>query len=253
MTKNILKILVIFILGALGGVWAQASLLPYLAEKPSFQNFQFVKDFKEKEVIVHPRTEITVQENVALSGAIEKAEKVVIGVKTETPEGKILEGSGLAITSDGLIVTLADLIPRGSAFYFYVDKKWPAYQVLKRENNLALVKVGDGDVVSLSTTGFADPEKLKLGERVFLIGLEFKEVKNATGTSSLLTPSKIVNEGIISAINEDSIQTNIFEESNLAGSPLFNIEGNVVGLTIIDGTGRVSAIPVTKIRQFIGF
>jgi S1-C subfamily serine protease len=250
MARNILKILLIFVLGALGGVWTQIYLLPYLAGLSYFQDFQFVKNLKEREMIVNPRTEITVQENVALQGAVERVEKVVIGVKTRTKEGEILKGSGLIVTSDGLLVTLADLVPRGSNFFFYVDDQWPAYQILKRdlENNLALVKIKGG---ALPTTGFADLEKTKLGERVFLMGTVFKE--NSTGTDSfLLPPEYIVNKGIIKSFNKDLIQTNILEDLNISGSPLFDIGGNVVGLNTVDEEGRVSAIPATKIRQFIG-
>jgi hypothetical protein len=66
-------------------------------------------------------------------------------------------------------------------------------------------------------------------------------------------PQKIVNEGIIRSFNENSIETNIFEKNNLNGSSLFDIEGNVLGLSLIDGEGRVVAIPISIIRNFIGF
>jgi len=38
----------------------------------------------------------------------------------------------------------------------------------------------------------------------------------------------------------------------LAGSPLFNIQGEVLGLNFIDSEGRVSSVPVSKIKSFIG-
>ena len=241
MTKNILKILLIFTLGALGGIWAQISLLPFLTDCSYFQNFQFVKNIREKVVLISPRTEVTVQENIALRMAVEKVEKVVVGVKTKTLDGEILKGSGLVVTSDGLIVTLADLVPRGSSFYFYVDDQWPAFQILKRdlENNLALVKIEDG---GLGTCSFADLGRIKLGERVFLVGMDF----------STSTPQKIVNEGIISFFDKDSIQTNILEKQETSGSPLFDIGGNVLGLNIVAQNGKISTIPIAKIRIFIG-
>jgi len=230
-------------LGALGGLWTQLYLLPYLVGLDYFQDFQFVEMLKNREMVVYPKTEttITVQENVALQSAVERVEKVVLGVKTKTQKGEILTGSGLIVTSDGLLVTLADLVPRGSDFYFYVDGEWPAYQILKRdlENNLALVKIEKG---SLSTAGFADLKKTKLGERVFLVGTVFDE----GGVEY------IVNEGIIKSFQEGSVQTNIFEDSNISGSPLFDISGSVVGLNIINKEGNVSAVPANIIREFIG-
>ena len=238
MARNVLKIIGIFILGIVGGIFADQILWPYFIERPLFHQYRL----EQSPVYVTERKEITIQENIALKNAIEKVEKAVIGVKTETKDGKILEGSGLILTSDGLMITLANLVPRGSDFSFFVDGKRASYQILKRdlENNLALVKIEE---VNLPTVGFVNLEKIKLGERVFLVGTVFEgtEIK------------KTVNEGIIRSFDEDLIETNMFEKNNLAGSPLFNIEGNILGLNIIDKEGRITAIPVSKIKLFSGF
>lgn len=240
MSKNIFKILAVFILGTAGGIFADQILWPYFIERPLFLKYKL----DQTPVYVTERKEITnyIQENVALREAVEKVAKTAVGVKTKTKEGGIIEGSGLIVTNDGFLVTLAELLPQGSDFAFYINGGWPEYQVLKRDlkNNLALVKV---ESQGLHTAGFADLEKIKIGERVFLQGFDF----------SSTTPKLMVNEGIVKILGKDLIQTNIFEKSILNGSPLFNIEGNVVGLSFVDAQGKVSAIPVAKIRQFIGF
>jgi len=240
MSKNILKFLAVFIIGTVGGIFSDQILWPYFIERPLFLKYKL----EQTPVYVTEKKETTtyIQENIALREAAEKAAKTVVGVKTKTKEGGILAGSGLMVTNDGFLVTLAELLPQGSDFAFYVDEKWPEYQVLKRDlkNNLALVKVDGG---GLHTAGFADFEKIKLGERVFLFGFDF----------STTTQKLMVNEGIIKFFDNNLIQTNIFETSAVNGSPLFNIEGNVVGLSMVAGDGKVSAIPVSKIRQFMGF
>ncbi|MBI2626478.1 MAG: trypsin-like peptidase domain-containing protein [Candidatus Nealsonbacteria bacterium] len=240
MTKNILKILAIFIIGTIGGIFADQILWPYFVERPLFLKYKL----EQTPVYVTERKEVTnyIQENVALKEAAGKAAKTIVGVKTETNEGNILRGSGLVVSNDGFFVTLADLVPQGSDFAFYVGDKWPEYQILKRDlkSNLALVKV---DGAGLATAGFADLEKIKIGERVFLSGFDF----------SSTTPQMAVNEGIIKIFDKNLIQTNIFDAVSLNGSPLFDIEGNVIGLSIVGSSGQVSAIPAAKIRQFIGF
>lgn len=239
---NILKIIGIFILGIVGGIFANQILWPYFVERPLLYQYQLERN----PVYVTERKEVFIQENVALKKAVEKVEKAVVGVRTETGtasgSGKILEGSGLIVTSDGLLVTLAELVPQGSAFSFFIDGKQTSFQVLKRDlkENLVLIKVGE---TNLPTVSFANLEKMKLGERVFLVGVVFKEGE----------PSKIVNEGIVKTFNEVQIETNIFENETLSGSPLFNIEGEVLGLNIIDSEGKVITIPISKIKQFIGF
>ena len=238
MVKNVFKIIGVFILGIFGGIFADQILWPYFVERPLFYQYRL----EQSPVYLTERKEITIQENMALRNAIEKVEKTVIGVRTETQAKKIIEGSGLIITSDGLVVTLAELVPQGSNFSFFVEGQSANFQILKRDlkENLALVKI---EKSNLPIVSFANLEKLKLGERVFLVGVIFEKEEL----------SKIVNEGIIKSFGEDFIKTNIFENYLLKGSPLFNIEGEVLGLNTIDKEGKVIAILISKIKTFAGF
>lgn len=237
MSKNILKIVAVFIIGTVGGIFADQIFWPYFIEKPFFYEYRLEKN----PVYLTESKEIIIQENTALVEAVEKAEKTVVAVRTRTKAGQVLQGSGLVVTSDGLMVTLAELVPQGSDFNFLIDNSPVLFQVLKRDlnENLALVKISDA---VLTTTSFARSDKLKKGERVFLIGAVFEE-----GITL-----KSVNEGIIKSFDENLIQTNIFEDDSMAGSPLFNIEGDALGINTVDSQGRVSAISITKIKQFIG-
>lgn len=220
-----------------GGIFATQILWPYFVERPFFYN-----QLPQNSPNVTDGKEIIIQENVALQNTIVKVEKAVVGIITKTKSGQTITGSGLIVTSDGLMVTLAELLPQGENFTFFVDGKVLNYQVLKRDlkNNLALVKI-EGE--NLTTVSFANLEELKLGERIFLVGIIFDKE----------TPLKIVNEGIVKFFNNDYIRTNIFEKKTLSGSPLFNIKGELVGLNTIDSEGKVTAISITKIRDFIKF
>ena len=238
MLKNIFKILAIFIIGMVGGIFADQIFWPYFVERPLFYQYRL----EQSPVYVTERKEVYIQENVVLKNAIEKVEKVVVGVRTETKAGKILEGSGLILTADGLVITLAELVPSGSTFNFFVEGESVSFQILKRDSkeNLALIKL---EKTNLPTVGFANLEKLKLGERVFLVGIIFNKQKIAS-------PGLVVNEGIIKNFDENKIETNIFEKETISGSPLFDIEGNILGLNIIDKDGKVIAIPNSQIRAF---
>ncbi len=226
MKKTIFKILVIFLIGIGGGIFANHVLWPYFAERP---------------VYITEKKEITIQENTALKNAIEKVERTVVGIETKTKK-EILYGSGLILTSDGLVVTLADLVPKDANVSLFLDGKSIPFLILKRDlnNNLALIEV---EKDNLPTVGFAAFEKIKLGERVFLVGATFEETE----------VKKETNEGIVKYFDKDSIRTNIFERASLSGSPLFNIEGEVLGLNTVDSLGRVISIPVTELKTFAGF
>ncbi len=241
--KTFLKIIAVFIIGIAGGIFAEQILWPYLSKNPFFSQYLSpVSNPAQLPSKVVEKREIIIEENTALQDAVEKVERVVVGIKTKTRTGKTIYGSGLIVTSDGLVITLAELVPQGESFAFFIDGETPKYQILKRDlkNNLALVKIEGAD---FQTCGFADFGKTRLGERVFLLGTVFQEVNR---------PSKTVNEGIVKFFNDEYIQTNIFEKNNLRGSPLFNIRGELIGLNTIDEEERVFSIPITKIRDFIG-
>ncbi len=234
MLKKILKIIGIFILGIFGGIFADQILWPYFVERPLFYQYRL----EPNPIYINKTEKIIIQENIALKNAIEKVEKTALGVRTENKKGKFLEGSGLILTSDGLSVTLADLVPKGGNFNFFFEGKKVKAQILKRDlkENLALIKIGENN---LPTSGFGNLDKIKLGERVFLVETIFEKEK----------PKKMANEGIIKYLDENSIQTNIFEKK-AAGSPLFDIEGNALGLNQVNENGEVVAIPISKLRKF---
>lgn len=228
MTKKIAKVIIIFLVGAVGGIFADQIICPYFWEQPA--------------VRVIEKSETIIQENTALEEAVGKVEKTVISILTKTKSGKSLTGSGIIVSSDGLVITLAELLPQGGIFAFFIGDEAQKYQVLKRDlkNNLALVELEKRD---LPTVGFADSNNLKLGEKVFLVGSFLDKTSFR----------KTVNEGIIRFISQDYFQTNILEKSALIGSPLFDIKGELLGLSIIGIDGNVSAIPASKVRNFLGF
>lgn len=227
-----LQLLMVFVVGMVGGIFGNQIIWPYLVGSQYQQ--------KENPVYVTETKEIFIQENTALREAVEDIKDTVIGVVTQTSQGTI-KGSGMILTADGLAVTLADLIPQGGSYEFFVGQESVEFNILKRDNknNLALIKLQKED---LPTAGFVDLERMRLGERIFLIGsfLQGDQIK------------KMTNQGIIKYIDEDFVYTSMFETTNLKGSCLFNIERKFVGLNTVDYWGRVSTVPVDKIRAFAG-
>jgi len=233
--KEIFKIIAIFIIGMVGGIFADQIFWPYFVERPLFYQYRLEKT----PIYVTERKEVHIQENLALTDSIEKVKDSVVFVRSKSKAGKILEGSGLVLTSDGLILTLADLVPQNYEVKIFLEGKEFIPKVLQRKNDLALLKIEEKN---LKTISFVEFEKIKLGERVFLLGV----------VSENNLQKMVVNEGIIKTFDENLIQTNIVEDKNLQGSSLFNIEGQLMGLNQIDKTGVVSAISTKIIRESFG-
>ena len=241
MRVNILGLLLVFILGAGGGMWAQAVLLPYMASQSGFQDMQFVKDWNARTLVVSPVSEIVVNEGEALVASFERTKNVVVGVKS-TSGANVIAGSGLVVTSDGLIVTLASIVPTGYVTNIYLNEDADAVlaRVIKRDvlNNLALLKIENG---GLPTRGFGNGNDTRLGSRIFLSGFIFVQGE----------PQRFVDQGIITATGESVFQTTM-DRSITTGFPVFDIEGKVLGLGFNKGD-RISVFSASLLREFLGF
>lgn len=238
MASKILISLLVFCLGAAGGIWAQAFLLPAMAANPAFQNWQFLKDWSARVQVVAPVHEIYVRENEAVERAVQKGKGTVVAVES----GSGRKGSGLVYTSDGLVVTTSYLVPQGYRVTVYPENQDPLQaQVLKRDatNNLALLKIEE---TGLQTSGFVSNGGVSLGARVVLVAklVDGEEV------------SLFVNQGSIKQIQEDRMITSILERTGVDGAPLFDVEGRVVGLADSDFQGNIFAVPASTLRSFLG-
>ena len=82
MMKRFFFFLLSFCFGILGGIWAQAFLLPGLASSPAFKNLQFIKDWNAKVQVVSPVQEIVIRENEGLERLVKRLDKVVVGLES---------------------------------------------------------------------------------------------------------------------------------------------------------------------------
>jgi hypothetical protein len=233
MNKGVLKTILLFLATAITAVFADQVLFPYFVEAPLLYKYKL----DQNQIYVSEKVQTTIQENKALKEAVGKAIKVVVFIKSATAKGAVIEESGLILTSDGLVAALSDLMPAGAKTEIFIDGQTAAFEVLKRDKagNLALIKV---DKSNLATGGFFPIADLRLGERIFLL------------SGSLEKP--IVNEGIVRSVGANLIETNIIENSEAAGSPVFDIEGNILGLSQVSKDGRVTVLSVAKIKELSG-
>lgn len=137
-------------------------------------------------------------------------------------------GSGFVISEDGYILTNHHVIENADNIYVrLIDRREYTAEVVGTDarSDLALLKV---DAEDLPYLRFADSDSVKVGQWVLAIGSPFG-----------LDYS--VSSGIISAIgrsipgpNNDTyvpfIQTDVAINPGNSGGPLFNLEGDVVGI-----------------------
>jgi len=174
-------------------------------------------------------------------------------VQVRTPGGL---GSGFFLNEEGYLITNFHVIEGETqiGIEVYHQKNGQLERKVYRQirivamnkfQDLALLKVEDKDAAKFAWVPLGDSDVLAVGERVFAIG-------------SPLGLERTVTEGIVSTKTrqvqgELYIQTTAQINPGNSGGPLFNLKGEVTGVTNMKvfGEGLGFAIPVENVKYFL--
>jgi serine protease Do len=175
-------------------------------------------------------------------------------VQVRTPGGL---GSGFFINEDGFLMTNFHVIEGETQISVEVyhqrngqlerrTYKQVRIVAMNKFADLALLKIEDQDAPKFKYVQIGSADALAVGERVFAIG-------------SPLGLERTVTEGILSTKTRQLggdlyMQTTAQINPGNSGGPLFNLNGEVVGVTnmkITSGEGLGFAIPAEMVRQFL--
>ncbi|HVV00545.1 MAG TPA: trypsin-like peptidase domain-containing protein [Verrucomicrobiae bacterium] len=175
-------------------------------------------------------------------------------VQVRTPSGL---GSGFIINEDGFLMTNFHVIEGETqiSVEVYHQRNGVLYRKTYRQvriiainkfEDLALLKIEDKDAPKFKYVLMGNSDSMAVGERVFAIG-------------SPLGLERTVTEGILSTKTRELggelyLQTTAQINPGNSGGPLFNMSGEVIGITnmkITFGEGLGFAIPVEAVKFFL--
>ena len=175
-------------------------------------------------------------------------------VQVRTPGGL---GSGFILNDEGYLITNFHVIEGETQISIEVyhqrngQLERRAYKqvrivAMNKFQDLALLKIEDAGMPRFARVLLGDADALAVGERVFAIG-------------SPLGLERTVTEGIVSTKTrvvqgELYLQTTAQINPGNSGGPLFNLRGEVVGVTNMKftfGEGLGFAIPVEAVKHFL--
>jgi len=171
----------------------------------------------------------------------------------ETPQKDYVQrslGSGVIIDREGYILTNNHVIEGASEILVRLstEKEFEA-EVIGRDpkTDLALIKIKSGQDLPVEELG--DSDKLEIGEWVMAIG-------NPFGLSQTVTVGIVSAKGRVigSGPYDDYIQTDASINPGNSGGPLFNMNGEVVGINtaiVATGHGIGFAIPINVAKEII--
>lgn len=160
------------------------------------------------------------------------------------------QGSGVVISSDGYIVTNNHVVSGADAVRvtFNDGKEYVARVIgTDPQTDLALVKVESP--APLPTAVLGDSDRLEVGDWVMAIG-------NPFGLDATVTVGVLSGKGryIGAGMYDDFLQTDASINPGNSGGPLFNTDGQIVGINtaiIPNGQGIGFSIPANMVRSII--
>jgi S1-C subfamily serine protease len=149
------------------------------------------------------------------------------------PEGSFVSGSGFFISTGGIIATNAHVVEKAKNIEISIVNEIGNFtykaKVLLADssNDVALLQIDDVNFRVLSTLPYGFTERADTGEKVFTIGYPLNDIMGSNFK---------VTDGIISAISGIAddvryLQISVPLQPGNSGGPLFNKEGNIIGLT----------------------
>jgi serine protease Do len=134
-------------------------------------------------------------------------------------------GSGFIVSADGYILTNAHVVDAADEILVRLtDKRELKARVIgaDKRSDVALIKI---EATSLPTVRFGDPNVLKVGEWVVAIGSPFGFDNSVTAGIVSAKGRSLPQENYV-----PFIQTDVAVNPGNSGGPLFNLQGEVVGI-----------------------
>jgi serine protease Do len=175
-------------------------------------------------------------------------------VKVSSPAGM---GSGFFINEDGYLITNYHVIEKETRIEVtmfrkaedgFEKKKFTKVKIeaINPFVDLALLKVDDLEDTKVKFAYLGEIDEIKVGENVFAIGNPLGLER--TVTDGLISTKNRAFEGLV------YVQTNADINPGNSGGPLFNLAGEVIGVTnmgYIFFGGLGFAIPVNYLKHFL--
>lgn len=271
--KKLGKIIVlvggIFILGGIGGVFFDQSILPMIKTNRYLSEIDFLQKTAENVTVINKTEQITIEENDSIAEVASRPATSVVSIislanKDEFQKNSFnrldtseKSGSGIIATSDGVIVTYRNAILEENANYFvflYDGNRYNAQLMgIDEFTNLAYLKI---DASNLPVIAFANSNDYKAGKKLIAIGNSFGEYQTRYSSGLLSNVNKTFNlsgKSVSSTEKAEGImETDFVGKQEYLGGPVIGFNGElvgIVGMVIIDNEEKYFEIPSNMVKQ----
>jgi S1-C subfamily serine protease len=172
----------------------------------------------------------------------------VVLIAVEMPDGNAFTGTGFSVATSGVVVTNRHLVRAddGTAaqrmlLIFSDTKRWVPAHVVKvsSDADLAFLQIDESGSYPAITPPSSGAKAPAVGAPAAIIGYPLGIDTPMEGSGMQITARSTLAAGTLSKVLDDVIQMDAFAGQGSSGSPVFDADGNVIG--VVYGGARESA------------
>jgi len=255
--------LIIIISGA-SAIAADRYFFPYLSSTDAFSKNKFLKRFATDVTIINKTEQVFVKEDSTVTKLASQASSSIVNIisyrnndvktaaKDQLPSHQ--NGTGIIVTSDGLIMTYLSAIIPENASYKVMLGDGATYDAklhsIDSYSNLAFLKIEASNLPSIS---FGNSDDFRAGEKVIAIGNNMENYQNryASGLLNEYNSTFNISGKALSVPEklEGVFEADLGAGNNFVGGPIIDYSGQVIGITgsvASDNSVRYFQIPSNK-------
>lgn len=268
--KRIFKIVAIvvfvFIVGGAGGVYFDQHILPFIRTNKFLSRIGFLERTAENVTVINKTEQVIIKEDDSVNEIASQASNAVVNIvsiaTSKDPLTKVSKttdqsGSGVVVTSDGMIVTYRQAIIEKDAKYqvfLFNGNNYEAKLVgIDEFSNLAFLKI---DAPNLTAISFGDSSSIRPGKKIVAIGNSFGEYQNRYAAGLLSNIDKTFNLGGKTVSSSEKLEgvfeTDFNSQEEYIGGPVIGYSGDmlgIVGMITIDGRNTYFEIPSNMVQK----
>lgn len=215
--------------------------------------------------VISQSKQVVIDQQTAVTNVSNKVGPSVVSIVSGTTQvdpytgdstlAKTGAGTGIIVTSDGLIMTNKHVVDGSQSFTITTsdNKEYPNAKIVAVDtnNDLAFLRV---DAKSLQPADLGDSDKVQVGQSVVAIGNALGQFQNTVTTGVISGKSRPITASGGNGGSENL--TNLFQTDAAinpgnSGGPLVDIEGKVIGInTAVAGSAQNIgfAIPINDAK-----
>ena len=264
--KIFLILFVIFSVGGVGGVYFDQHVLPFIRTNKYLSRINFLKRSAENVTVITKTEQVTIKEDDSINEIASQASNAVVNIISISSQKDPLtkqvksidqSGSGIVVTSDGMIATYRNAIIETNSQYKVLLFNGASYDAkligVDEFSNLAFLKIEANNLTAIS---FGDSSSVHPGKKIVAIGNSFGEYQNRYAAGLLSNVNKTYNlagKTVSSSEKLEGVLESDFDnQAAYIGGPVIGYSGDLIGIDgsiVVDGKDQYFQVSSSVVQK----